>query len=204
MSILGAIRSQMNRTYLEYFLWPVSSYASPSPRAVKWQVLARYGSPNRPWIETGTYMGRTTKFLAKIGSRVISIEADPQYASRAQNRFLRNPKIRIIHGESDKHIETALESVNEHVNFWLDAHYSGGQTFKGQVDTPIVKELEIIGRFLQGGGSASILIDDFRCFDPDQLEYSHYPSRSFLADWANEHSLKWTVEQDIFVAWTQD
>ena len=47
--------------------------------------------------------------------------------------------------------------------FWLDGHYSGGVTEKGEADTPISIELQAI---LESGIKGHIvLIDDARCFD---------------------------------------
>ena len=37
-----------------------------------------------------------------------------------------------------------LSNLRDRCIFWLDAHYSGGVTAKGDLDTPIIKEIEII------------------------------------------------------------
>ena len=36
----------------------------PCPAAVKWMVLERHHIPGAVWIETGTHLGGTTRFLA--------------------------------------------------------------------------------------------------------------------------------------------
>ena len=49
------------------------------------------------------------------------------------------------------------------VLFWLDGHYSGGDTAKGELDTPVSVELDSILESPVKGHV--ILIDDARCFD---------------------------------------
>jgi hypothetical protein len=56
-----------------------------------------------------------------------------------------------------------LKDVKEPCLFWLDAHYSGGSTAKGDFETPIMQELQcILGHQL--AESHVVLIDDARCF----------------------------------------
>jgi len=78
--------------------------------------------------------------------------------------------------------------------FWLDAHWSGGSTAKGELETPIMQEIECI---LAHPLSARhvLLIDDARCF----VGQNDYPSLETLrkrilaahADWLFE------VQNDI-------
>jgi hypothetical protein len=54
--------------------------------------------------------------------------------------------------------------------FWLDGHYSGDQTARGNLDTPVSQELQaILSAEVQGH---VILIDDVRCFDGTH-DYPH-------------------------------
>ena len=45
---------------------------------------------------------------------------------------------KIYHGTSQDHLEQILTEIEDgsSVNFWLDGHWSGGDTFKGDTDTP--------------------------------------------------------------------
>ena len=45
--------------------------------------------------------------------------------------------------------------------FWLDAHFSGGNTALGKTPCPLLEELDII---LATGEKHYLLIDDARCF----------------------------------------
>jgi hypothetical protein len=56
-----------------------------------------------------------------------------------------------------------LKSISEPCLFWLDAHYSAGITAKGEEETPIQQELEIISK--HSCKNHIILIDDARLFN---------------------------------------
>ena len=55
-----------------------------------------------------------------------------------------------------------LEPVFMTALFWLDGHYSGGETAKGDADSPLREELEAIGR--HPIKTHVIPIDDVRSF----------------------------------------
>ena len=93
-----------------------------------------------------------------------------------------------------------MNGLNGDVAFWLDGHFSAGATFEGDIDTPILGELSAIKENLHRFSQVSIFVDDFRCFDPSNSEFSDYPERKVLVDWATDSGLSWTVEHDIFVA----
>jgi hypothetical protein len=44
------------------------------------------------------------------------------------------------------------------------------------------------------------MIDDVRCFNPELIEYSSYPTLNTLVEWANQNGLSWKIEHDIFIA----
>lgn len=181
--------------------WRRSGWASPAPAPVKQRVLARYGPPNAHWIESGTFRGDMTEFLEGLGESVVTIEPEPALVERALRRFRNSPRVRVLNGQSEDLLEGVLSDLaGLPIALWLDGHYSAGVTFRGAHDTPIRQELELVGSHLVRCPEASILVDDWRCFDPSEAGFEDYPHRSFLVDWAERHGLWWTVEHDIFVA----
>ena len=58
--------------------------------------------------------------------------------------------------------DVEVTRINKPTLFWLDAHYSGGETAQGPEDSPIMKELDFI---LNHRSDHCILIDDARCFN---------------------------------------
>jgi len=172
----------------------------PPPTSVKWAVLHRFGRATDTWIETGTYLGDTTDFLARKAKHVYSIEPDPHLARRAKERFRSRSNITIIEGLSEVYIGDLLDSVSGPLSLWLDGHYSSGLTFRGPIDTPIRQELDAIAQRIHRLDLVTVCIDDVRCFDPRDPNYTSYPNRSWLVQWADRCGMDWTIEHDIFIA----
>ena len=69
-----------------------------------------------------------------------------------------------------------MPKISGDVCFWLDGHFSGGDTFQGATDCPIEAELAAIDAHLDRLGKVSILIDDIRCFPCQSDGLADYPS----------------------------
>lgn len=183
-----------------YFKWRNNGFSSPSPQFIKTQVLKRNGIQAGTWVETGTYLGDTTKFLSKNfpTSKVISLEPQIQIFTFAKFRLRFRKNVFLINGSSEVKFEEVISKLVGPVNFWLDGHFSGDITFQGDSISPIIKELNLIEKYKASMGSLVVFIDDIRDFDEDLN--SGYPSREVLVAWANKNNLKWNIEQDIFIA----
>jgi hypothetical protein len=186
--------------WIELAEWKTRNYAAPSPPHIKREVLLRAGIVEGTWVETGTYHGDTTAILAKKAKQVYSIEPEPTLFTRAQHRFAQSKNVDVIRGTSEQVFPALMLRLSGDVSFWLDGHYSAGVTYKGEKDTPIKEELQVIAAALPRLSKVAILVDDIRCFDPSLPDYSEYPSRSWLVDWAEGLNLKWYIEHDIFIA----
>lgn len=155
------------------------STIEPPPYEKKREVLLRFLNKFQlnTAIETGTFLGDTTAFLAKSCDTVYSIELAEQLAKNALERFANVSNVTIIHGDSSKCIPELLTNLPGKKLFWLDGHFSGtcfqGEskivTARGDSDTPVVAELQAI---LNDSIAHVILIDDARLFDG----LSDYPS----------------------------
>jgi hypothetical protein len=208
MGVIPSTAAQTLKTSLitsprDWMRWRSRGFYAPAPQSVKMSVLRRYGEHCRTWIETGTYRGDTTVWLSTWAERVISIEPQPELYAAAVARTKTLDNVTILQGTSEDLIADVLADITCPTGFWLDGHYSEGFTFKGPLVTPIVMELESIGRWLSRGHPATVLIDDFRMFPNEEDLPSPYPGRRWLLDWALTLDLSWTVENDIFVAWSR-
>lgn len=183
--------------------WINQDFPVPTPQIIKWSVLKRWGGTGT-WIETGTYYGETTKLLSTFANVVFSIEPVHFFAQKAMNRFEGFENIHILEGASENETPKLLEELSafqkKDVSFWLDGHFSSGQTFRGSSDTPIREELAAISLRLPELERATILVDDIRCFSSQLIEFDEYPSISYLSSWAEQNGLTWTIEYDIFIA----
>jgi hypothetical protein len=166
------------------------------------QVLRRFGG-SQAWIETGTYNGEGSLAISKFGAFLDTIEPSKELSQLAERRLSSKKNVKIHVGTSEDLLSEILLEVERkgfrEVSFWLDGHYSGGNTFLGNLDTPIRKELEIISRHLSNFSRVSIFIDDIRCFNPSLTDYISYPSVKELIEFANLNRFRVLFTKDICV-----
>ena len=171
--------------------------SNPIPPFIKHELLLRHGSIGSTWVETGTFVGQTTRYLAKKFSMVHTIEASKEciiIAKFISSRY--SKKIRFHEGTSEKCLDGVCSLLGGNVCFWLDAHYSSGITYKGEEKTSISSELKIIEKNLERFDSIVVIIDDLLACHLD----SNYPSLDDYVDWARKNNLHWHIEHDIFIA----
>ncbi len=81
---------------------------------------------------------------------------------------------------SAEKLREILADLSEPALFWLDGHYSGGDTARGTLDTPILQELDLI--LQQPDPGHVLLIDDARCFGTDPAYPSVDRLRTFILE----------------------
>jgi hypothetical protein len=142
-------------------------------------------------VETGTYLGDTLFALYPYFSKLYSIELSEFYFAKAKQRFARYNKIKLIQGDSGKELKKLMSNLSEAALFWLDGHYSGGRTAKGEKECPLFEELDAI---FSSALKHIIVIDDARLF----VGKNDYPTvdevRGFLARTNADYTL--TIEND--------
>ena len=179
--------------------WEERGWAAPSPPFVKRTVLRRYSLPSATWIETGTFRGDTTAFLASFARKVVTIEPEPAFFARARDRFCDEEAVEVVHGLSEVVLPLLLPSVRGPVCFWLDGHYSSPGTFRGPLETPVLEELAAIEASIDRFDGVVVLIDDIRNFAGTTAKAS-YPSLDLVVDWSRRNRMQWHVEHDILIA----
>ena len=182
--------------------WYFRIFPTPSPHKTKIETLLKYGGTGI-WVETGTYLGVTAENLAITARQVHTIEPSGELFEIARKRLGTFSNVIQHKGTSEEILSTLLSQLRlnhcDEVNFWLDGHYSAGNTFKGQEETPIYHELSVIKNFIHEFQAVNIFIDDVRCFQPSTQEYKSYPPLQFLLEWSVEQSMKCLLIHDILV-----
>jgi len=175
--------------------WEKIGRSSPPPHVVKEHLIRDYAGTFNTGIliETGTYLGDMVYAMRKSFSKILSFELDQSLYEQARRRFAADRHIEIIHGDSGQLLPQYLTNINERCLFWLDGHYSGGITARGELDTPIKRELEHI--FAHAISDHVILIDDARCFTGQ----NDYPTLDELRELVSERTQGWqfSVEDDV-------
>jgi hypothetical protein len=162
--------------------WRLSGRPIPPPPTVKAAIVKEYQRRFglRVFVETGTFAGGMIDAVKGRFQRVLSIELDTGWHSRAVERFRNDTHVTLLMGDSALRLPEVLASLNEPALFWLDAHYSGPVTARGAIDTPIARELAAI-RAHRGTGHV-VLIDDMRDFQGRD----GYPTVDELTAWIRQ------------------
>jgi hypothetical protein len=113
-------------------------------------------------VETGTFSGEMISSVKSAFREIYSIELDPCLCEKARIRFANDQNVHLFNGDSALVLQRVLANIKEPALFWLDGHYSGEGTAKGEQETPIREELaQILEHSVSGH---VILIDDARMF----------------------------------------
>jgi len=139
-----------------------------SPHLLKQKIIKDLSKENnlKILVETGTYYGDMVQAMKKYFNKIYSIELDKELYRKAKNRFNGQIKISLKQGDSSIELKDIMKLLNEPAIFWLDGHYSAGVTAKGEKETPILEELNII--LDERKFNHIILIDDARLFGVDR------------------------------------
>ncbi len=152
------------RQVVEYWAWKFKGSKGAAAHLYKQKVLKEYAHRYSlsTLVETGTYLGDMVFAMRKRFSEIHSIEISPEYFERAKQRFSSYKNIHILEGDSGKVLSELVPSLKSGVLFWLDGHYSGGSTGRGDADSPVIIEVKSILEKMSG--AYAILIDDARLF----------------------------------------
>jgi hypothetical protein len=113
-------------------------------------------------IETGTNYGQTLQNLKYKFKDIHSIELSTNLYEMCKDIFKNDKHINLYHGDSSIELSKIIQNINLKTVFWLDGHYSGGDTARGTKDCPLVEELQSIKENFKN--ECLIIIDDFRLF----------------------------------------
>ena len=168
-------RNSPKNTERIYAQWLSGGKQIPPPHIVKQKAIESFKERFNlnTLVETGTFLGDMAYSQRNNFKRIISIELDEVYFKDAREKFKDCNNIEIIHGDSGKVLKQIINKQDEPCLFWLDGHYSAGFTAKGELETPILAELETI---LNNDFQHVVLIDDARCFTGK----NDYPAIGFL------------------------
>jgi hypothetical protein len=101
----------------------------------------------KEFVETGTNHGDTTEWASKHFDRVFSSELSSVLHRNAAHRFINSKNIELFNGDSPDQIRQINSRLISPI-FWLDAHWSGGETAGIESECPLLDELNaILGSF---------------------------------------------------------
>lgn len=158
-------------------------------RNVMMEYALKYGC--KTFVETGTSSGDSLHAALRWADTLYSCDVARDRFQAQIIHFADHPvKQRVVLAceESPVFLEKNLP-INGRVLFWLDAHSDGPGTPKGQKETPILEELEVITRKQP---ESIVLIDDSWLFGTDPYGNGMWPSLNQMLkvtgvmNWAHE------------------
>lgn len=143
--------------------WNKNGQPLPVPHAIKQNIINKYRNKHsiNTLVESGTYWGDMVWAQRNNFEKIYSIELSKELVLFNRKRFKKYPNIEIILGDSGKILPTLIKELDEKTLFWLDGHYSGEDSARGDKDCPVAEEVKAI---LSTEIEHVIVMSDARCF----------------------------------------
>ena len=157
------------RIRLGYLLWLAKGQPSGEfyfKKKICLEIASQYDCST--FIETGTGWGIMLDAVREHFSEIHSVEIYRPLYERARKTYAKQKNLFLYHGDSKNVLGEILKRTQGRSLFWLDGHYSGAGTGRGDTDCPLLMELLAIANHSRK--DHCILIDDARLFGP-QKEY---------------------------------
>ena len=133
--------------------------------------------PLKVFVETGTYEGHSVDTALAYFDELHTIELADELFDRAAARFEDSPAVHVHHGSSADVLSRLSAGLRRRaVLYWLDAHFCAHGSASGEMQCPLLAELEAIGSL---DPRSVVLIDDARLFltpPPAPLIAEQWPS----------------------------
>lgn len=113
------------------------------------------------FIETGTYYGNTAIWASRHFERVITIECSQEIYKKTVSKYSTVKNVNFVLGDSRAVLKTLVSQLTHPVLLWLDAHWSGGETYGENDKCPLIEEIRAIN---MSQCPHFVFIDDARLF----------------------------------------
>lgn len=113
------------------------------------------------FVETGTAFGKSAAWASQRFTKVYTIERSEEMYAHAQKAYGQLANVSFLQGDSREHLRSIVSQLARPAIFWLDAHWSGGETYGEGDECPVLDEVAIIDA---AGPDHLLLIDDARFF----------------------------------------
>jgi hypothetical protein len=151
-----------------------------APRHLILQMAQTYNLKH--FIETGTYLGHTTEWASNNFAQVTTIEMAESIYQQTSTRLAHTTNIDFRLGDSRTVLAELAPTLTESAVFWLDGHWSGGETYGEKDQCPLMEEIEAINT---SPAEHFIFIDDARLFTstpPEPHDISVWPNITEVLD----------------------
>lgn len=158
------------------------------PSEERCEIIRNYSRQHpyiKNFVESGSADGDTCIAVQPYFERLFTVEIVPTVQERTAERLRPFKNVECFQGDTTHIFPGLLQQINQSCLFWLDGHYCGSLEARGDKDTPVIEELQII---LATGLPHVILIDDARLFGSDPA----YPSIEWVRGQAFSQDIHYT------------
>ena len=157
------------------------------------------------FVETGTYKGNTAVWAAEHFANIFTVEFSKNIYKQTKERLDKLQNVRFIYGNSKNILKNIIPELTSPAFFWLDSHWSGGETWGQDEECPLLDEIAEINK---SDFSHYIFIDDARLFlspPPFPHNYEHWPTIvEVLASLQAKNPYYIVVIEDVVIAVPKD
>jgi len=146
------------------------------------------------FIETGTLNGDTIFYMEPYFKSLFTIEISNYYYEKTRHKY-KGDKINFILGDSSEVFKDLLPLIKDNSIFFLDGHWSGGDTGKGNKDVPLIEEIRYINKLFKQ--EAIIIIDDCRLLGTPEGNWSEISSEKILDEIHNRISKVYYLDSEF-------
>ena len=143
------------------------------------------------FVETGTHLGFMIGAVKSHFDILYTVELNENFYKKAIQKFSGDSKIHMLFGDSAEVLPLLVPNIAHPCIYWLDAHFSGGDTAYGNIRTPICSEVETIAK--HANKNDVLLIDNIECFKGQKRQREDYPSIEEVKEVLQEGQPEWTV-----------
>lgn len=153
-------------------------------------------------IESGTLGGETIINLYPHFRTLHTVEISEHYYTMFDNFKKEKNYHKVINhfGDTAQVLPQIVQSlsIRNKVVFWLDGHWSSGDTGKGEKDCPLIEECLAIDKFYKSSNGL-IIIDDYRLFGTHHAEDWSDITTETITQCFKNHSIQSFIKDDLFV-----
>jgi hypothetical protein len=156
----------------------------------------------RTFVETGTFSGDTACWASQEFDQVITIECSGSLYQKAVQKYGGRANVQFLLGDSREKLIEIVPRLEAPSIFWLDAHWSGGETCGGADECPLIQEIHAINNSRH---DHFLFIDDARMFEsppPRPHKMERWPSLDAVmkALDTEDHRYYVVVSEDVIIA----
>ncbi len=96
------------------------------------------------FIECGTFLGSTAAWAAGHFEHVTTVEYSRELYEQAAAQYGGLPNVTFVFGDSRSALRQVVPTLQRPAIFWLDSHWSGGNTYGENDECPLIDEIQVI------------------------------------------------------------